>query len=66
MANAATHHINKWFYLLGYTAPSSALAGLLLRGWYSPGAMYIGFWVMPWLKANKSLLYRLRIRCSFF
>lgn len=51
MAKPADHHINKWLYLLAYTAPASALAGLLLRGWFSPGAMYIGFLVIPMVES---------------
>lgn len=39
--------MTKWKYLLAYAAPASAIAGLYFKGWAAPGAMYIGFVLIP-------------------
>lgn len=37
-------------YLLAYAAPAAALVGLYFRGWTSPGALYVGFVLLPVLE----------------
>jgi alkane 1-monooxygenase len=40
-------NMSKWKYLIAYAAPLSAILGLYLKGWWSPGAMYVGFLIIP-------------------
>lgn len=39
--------MTKWKYLIAYAAPLSAILGLYLKGWWAPGAMYVGFLIIP-------------------
>lgn len=43
----------RWYdlkYLMAYIAPAAAWIGLYYRGWFSPGAIYIGFVLLPVLE----------------
>lgn len=39
-----------WKYIIAYTAPASAYAGLYLGGWYAFGSFYLAFGVIPFLE----------------